>query len=117
MSAIHEFAYKLDKKIQIEELFTQLKPVKRKPRDISNTKDADATKSKRFKKEATIGESTHELKLLATDFGEKKDESILYLDYSLSEDMKYHNIPEVHEGEHTKVPIEEVEKDKMPIKL
>ena len=45
----------------------------------------------------------------------KNNESILYLDYSLSEeeDLKYHNIPEVHEDEHTKVPIEEVEKDMM----
>ena len=31
--------------------------------------------------------------------------------------MKYHNIPEVQEGEHTKVHIEEVEKYKMLIKL
>ena len=31
--------------------------------------------------------------------------------------MKYHNIPNVHEGKHTKVPIEEIEKDKMLIKL
>ena len=49
---------------------------------------------------------------------DKKDKSILYIDCSLSEeDLKYYNFPEVHEGEHTKVLIEEVEKDKMLIKL
>ena len=49
----------------------------------------------------------------------KNDESILYLDYSLSEeeDLKYYNIPEFHDGELTKVPVEEIEKDKMLIKL
>ena len=31
--------------------------------------------------------------------------------------MKYHNIPGVHEDEHNKVPIEEVETDTMLIKL
>ena len=51
MSAIDELANEFDKRIQIEEPYAQLKPVKRKPRYISNTKDADVTKSKRFKKE------------------------------------------------------------------
>ena len=54
MSAFDELANEFDKRIQIEESFTQLKPVKRKPRDISNTKDADATKSKRFKKKEQL---------------------------------------------------------------
>ena len=71
ISAIDELANEFDKKMQIEEPFTQLKPVKRKPWYISNTKDADATKSKRFKKGAIIGEHKYELKLLVTDFGEK----------------------------------------------
>ena len=50
MSAIDELANEFNKRIQIEEPFTQQKPVKKKPRDISNIKDADATKNKRFKK-------------------------------------------------------------------
>ena len=60
------------KRNKLKYLFTQLKPVKRKSRDISNKKDADATKSKRFKKGATIGKPKHELKILVTDFREKK---------------------------------------------
>ena len=51
MSAIVETINEFDKRIQIEEFFTYLKPVKRKPRSIFNTKDADSTKSKRFKSE------------------------------------------------------------------
>ena len=49
------------KRIKTEEPFTQPKPVKRKPSDISNTKDADATKNKRFKKGTTIDECKHDL--------------------------------------------------------
>ena len=71
MSAIDELVNEFDKRIQIEEPFTQLKPVKRKPWDISSTKNIDTTKSKRFKKRVIISERKHELKLLVTNFGEK----------------------------------------------
>ena len=118
MSAIDELANEFYRKIQIEVPFSQLKPVKRRPRYISNTKDADATKGKRFKKGATIGERKHELKLLVTNFGEKIMNQFYILTIFFRK-MKIWNIITFLKfmRVNTLKFLEEVEKDKMLIKL
>ena len=95
--------------------------MKRKPRDfLIEKKDLQKEKNKRVKKGITVGERKHELKIIVTDYRERNDSKIKILDCSISDEdeLNYENLTtNVKDGECTKTPKEECDKDKMLIKL
>ena len=121
LSEIDFISKKFEDNLKIEEPNTQPSKMKRKPREFSiEKKDLQKEKNKRVKKGITVGERKHELKIIVTDYGERNDSEIKILDCSISDEdeLNYENLTtNVKDGECTKTPKEECDKDKMLIKL
>ena len=120
-SEIDFISKQFEENLKIDEPNTQPPKAKRKPRDLSiEKKDLQKEKNKRVKKGTTVGERKHELKIIVTDYGERNDSEIKIWDCTMSDEdeLNYENLTtNVKDGECTKIPKEECDKDKMLIKL